>query len=118
MAYEHAVQKVARRVPIRIPTLPPPPTFLLPELLMNRRDFFAALPAAVLASRVFADDKLTPAKIGPNDWPWWRGPTRDGVAATQTIPLEWAAEKNILWQTDVPGRGHGAAIVVGDRVFL
>ncbi len=87
---------------------------------MNRRDFLAALPATAVASHLIADEKAAPAKIavGPNDWPWWRGPTRDGVAAAQKIPLEWAADKNVLWEAPVPGRGHGAAVVVGDRVFL
>lgn len=83
---------------------------------MDRREFLAALPACAVASQVLsADAKL---KIGPNDWPWWRGPTRDGVAAKQTIPLEWSATKNVLWEAPVPGRGHGSAIVVGERVFL
>src|SRR6202007_2402293 len=36
----------------------------------------------------------------------------------QKIPLEWSADKNVLWEAPVPGRGHGAAIVVGDRCFL
>src|SRR5688500_12590495 len=85
---------------------------------MDRRDFLATLPTAAVASYVGADDKLTPAKIAPHDWPWWRGPTRDGIAAAQKIPLQWSADKSVLWQADVRGRGHGAAIVVGDRVFL
>ena len=88
---------------------------------MDRRDFLAALPASAVAASLFADEpKTAPGKavIGPNDWPWWRGPNRDGIAAEQKIPLEWAAGKNVLWAADVPGRGFGAAIVVGDRVFL
>src|SRR5262245_34975580 len=52
---------------------------------MNRRDFLATLPAVAVASQLQAEDKPAPAKFGPDDWPWWRGPTRDGVAATQTI---------------------------------
>lgn len=56
---------------------------------------------------------------GESDWPWWRGPTRDGVApAGQTPPLTWSATENVIWQAPVPGRGHGAPTVVGDRVFL
>lgn len=83
---------------------------------MDRRDFLATLPACALASHLCAaEPKLA---VGPNDWPWWRGPTRDGVAAPQKVPLEWATDKNVMWQADVPGRGHGSAIVVGDRVFL
>ncbi|MEZ6056454.1 MAG: PQQ-binding-like beta-propeller repeat protein [Planctomycetaceae bacterium] len=53
------------------------------------------------------------------DWPWWRGPSRDGVAdADQTIPTRWSEEENILWKTPIPGRGHGSPTVVGNRVYL
>src|SRR4051794_32884006 len=47
---------------------------------MNRRTFLATASVAAVASRLPAAE---PAKItvGANDWPWWRGPTRDGVAA-------------------------------------
>jgi hypothetical protein len=87
---------------------------------MNRRSFLATVPAAAVGSLLRAGDKPAaeaPA-VGPTDWPWWRGPTRDGVAPAQPIPLEWAADKNVLWETPVPGRGHGGACVVGARVFL
>jgi outer membrane protein assembly factor BamB len=83
---------------------------------MNRRDFLATLPAAAVGSSLLgAESKIS---VGPNDWPWWRGPTRDGVAPAQKIPLEWSATKNIVWEAPVPGRGHGSAIVVGERAFL
>ncbi|MDB5307087.1 MAG: pvadh [Gemmataceae bacterium] len=57
--------------------------------------------------------------FGPTDWPWWRGPTRDGTAPPdQKPPLTWGEKENVVWQSPVPGRGHGAPAVVGDRVFL
>lgn len=53
------------------------------------------------------------------DWPWWRGPTRDGVAAAgQTPPLTWTDTENILWSFPIPGRGQGSPTVVGDQVFI
>src|SRR4051812_35104032 len=53
------------------------------------------------------------------DWPWWRGPNRDGSADAKTPPpTEWSDTQNIAWKAKVPGRGHGSPIVVGDRVFL
>jgi outer membrane protein assembly factor BamB len=53
------------------------------------------------------------------DWPAWRGPTRDGQAAPdQTPPVKWSETENVLWKTEVRGRGHGSPIVVGDQVFL
>jgi outer membrane protein assembly factor BamB len=62
------------------------------------------------------DDQL---KVSPNDWPWWRGPTRNGVAvADQNPPLAWSDTENVIWKAPIPGRGHGSPTVVGDQVFL
>lgn len=52
------------------------------------------------------------------DWPWWRGAARDGLSPEQKPPLEWGPEKNVLWKTELPGKGHSSATVVGDRVFV
>lgn len=60
-----------------------------------------------------------PIRFGPTDWPWWRGPNRNGIAdAKQQPPLKWSESENVLWKTPVPGRGHGSPTVVGDQVFL
>ena len=57
--------------------------------------------------------------VAATDWPWWRGPNRNGIAAAdQSPPLEWSDSKNVLWQAAIPGRGHGSITVVGNRVFL
>jgi outer membrane protein assembly factor BamB len=62
---------------------------------------------------------LNPTGVDLNDWPWWRGPLRNGVAPSgQTPPTEWSDEKNVVWKTSIPGRGHGSPIVVGDQVVL
>ena len=54
-----------------------------------------------------------------DDWPAWRGPTRDGIAAPgQTPPQHWSETENILWRTPVPGRGHSSPTVVGNRIYL
>jgi outer membrane protein assembly factor BamB len=52
-----------------------------------------------------------------SDWPWWRGPYRNGVAVG-AAPTEFGDDKNLVWKTPVPGRGHSSPIVVGDKVFL
>lgn len=53
------------------------------------------------------------------DWPWWRGPQRDGIVRqSETTPTKWNATEGIAWSADVPGRGNGSPIVVGDRVIL
>ena len=58
-------------------------------------------------------------KVEADDWPWWRGPQRNGIAnPNQNPPLTWSNTENILWKTAIPGRGHGSATVMGDQVFL
>jgi outer membrane protein assembly factor BamB len=59
--------------------------------------------------------------LAKHDWPWWRGPARNGIAdasQSQKMPLRWSETENVLWKTKVPGRGHASPTVVGDRVFL
>jgi outer membrane protein assembly factor BamB len=74
----------------------------------------ALSPALVIAQQV--DDQIA---VDPADWPWWRGPTRNGVAnPDQDPPTEWSATKNVAWKAPVPGRGHSSPTVVGSRVFL
>jgi outer membrane protein assembly factor BamB len=63
--------------------------------------------------------EVEPIEIAAKDWPWWRGPSRDGVAPRdQKPPLRWSESENVLWKSTVPGRGHGSPTVVGERVFL
>ena len=54
-----------------------------------------------------------------SDWPWWRGPQRNGIgAADQKPPLKWSETENVLWKTSIPGRGHSSPTVVGEQIFL
>ncbi|WP_373652022.1 PQQ-binding-like beta-propeller repeat protein [Schlesneria sp. DSM 10557] len=58
-------------------------------------------------------------QFAKDDWPWWRGPHRNGeAAADQSPPLIWSDTKNVVWKVEIPGKGHGSPILVGDRVFL
>jgi outer membrane protein assembly factor BamB len=63
---------------------------------------------------------VDPPRFDPaNDWPWWRGPNRDGkTGGDAEYPLRWGPKENVVWKADVPGRGLGSPIVVGTRVFL
>lgn len=66
-----------------------------------------------------AEPVALPPGLAADDWPWWRGPTHDGVAAPgQQVPLTWSETENVIWAADVPGRGNGSPTVVGDRVYL
>jgi hypothetical protein len=80
----------------------------------------AWLVSAVIASVLLAAEPTpSPIRFESTDWPWWRGPERNGIAAAdQDPPLTWSSTENVLWQVPVPGRGHGSVTVVGDQVFL
>ncbi|MCA9124329.1 MAG: PQQ-binding-like beta-propeller repeat protein [Planctomycetaceae bacterium] len=73
----------------------------------------------VTADSPAAEPSLAPTKFASSDWPWWRGPARNGIAAAdQTPPLKWSRTENVLWKAPIPGRGHGSVTVVGDQVYL
>jgi outer membrane protein assembly factor BamB len=60
---------------------------------------------------------MSPALLAEN-WPCFRGPTRQGVSAAKNLPLTWSATENIKWKTPVPGEGWSSPIVWENRVFL
>ncbi|MEI7901936.1 MAG: PQQ-binding-like beta-propeller repeat protein [bacterium] len=51
------------------------------------------------------------------NWPSWRGPRGDGTSLETGVPVKWSATENVIWKTELPGIGHAAPIVWGDRVF-
>ncbi|MCZ6673000.1 MAG: PQQ-binding-like beta-propeller repeat protein [Verrucomicrobia bacterium] len=53
-----------------------------------------------------------------DDWTEWRGSKGDGLVGETGFPIEWSADKNILWQTELPAPGNSSPIVYGDRLFL
>ena len=52
------------------------------------------------------------------DWPQFRGPTGQGHASAQSLPLEWSESRNVLWKTPVPGRGWSSPVISEGRVWL
>lgn len=75
--------------------------------------------ASLFAAVVFVGAGSAQTKNASGDWPFWRGPARDGSADPKSPPpTAWSDKENVVWKTPIPGRGHGSPIVVGDRVFL
>lgn len=73
---------------------------------------------ALLAAKRDASAETSEASSS-KDWPCWRGPNSNGVAASdQSPPTEWDETKNVVWKVSVPGRGHASPIVVGNKVIL
>jgi outer membrane protein assembly factor BamB len=52
------------------------------------------------------------------NWPRFRGPGGVGIGDDRPLPVQWDKKANIVWQTEVPGRGWSSPIIWGDRVFV
>lgn len=79
-----------------------------------------AVAACGVGSAAFAQEKGIgdfPNLSATTDWPWWRGPTRNGFASETPVPTKFSPA-NAKWKVPVPGRGHSSPTVVGSRIFL
>jgi outer membrane protein assembly factor BamB len=52
------------------------------------------------------------------DWPCFRGPSRQGISQERNVPTQWSATTNIRWKTPIPGEGWSSPVVSGDRLFV
>lgn len=88
-------------------------------MLLNLVVFYLLSGSPADATVVAHTTKVDPIDVARTDWPWWRGPDRNGVAiGDQNPPLQWSDPQGVLWKALVPGRGHGSPTIVGDQVFL
>ena len=73
-----------------------------------KRLFSTAILLCVFASLAAAAD----------NWPNWRGPTSNGVAAGMGYPITWSNSENVLWKASLPGRGASTPAVWGENIVL
>jgi outer membrane protein assembly factor BamB len=58
-----------------------------------------------------------PGGTGPDDWPQWRGPNRDGLAPA-AVQTTWPPEgPRVLWKKPI-GRGFSAPVTAAGRTFI
>jgi outer membrane protein assembly factor BamB len=58
-----------------------------------------------------------PVLAAEPSWPAFRGGPLAGVG-DKPLPATWAADKNVVWKTDIPGRGWSSPVIWGDKVFV
>ena len=51
------------------------------------------------------------------DWPQWRGPERDGVAAAFDVPASWPDTLRRQWSVDI-GLGYASPVLIGDQLYM
>ena len=59
---------------------------------------------------------LAPAQA--ENWPCFRGSSRQGVTDAKNLPLKWTETEGVKWKAGIPGEGHSSPVVWGDRIFL
>lgn len=60
---------------------------------------------------------LDPASLGES-WRQFRGGGASGISKRADLPVEWSGQKNLLWQTELPGRGASTPITCMQRVYV
>ena len=73
------------------------------------RIFTVAVVVALLVGAV--------SSAAAQDWPQWRGPARDGVAAAFDVPASWPDMLQRHWSVEI-GLGYASPVLIGDRLYL
>ena len=51
-------------------------------------------------------------------WTRWRGPSGQGLVEGGAYVDTWSGTDNVLWKTEVPGKGNSSPIIWKDKLFL
>ena len=52
------------------------------------------------------------------EWPQFRGPDGNGVAAEGAAPTKWSEAEHVSWKTTLPGKGWSSPVVAGGQVWM
>ena len=56
--------------------------------------------------------------LAKENWPQFRGPTGQGHAVTQGLPLHWSESENVVWKTPIPGRGWSSPVIFENQIWM
>jgi outer membrane protein assembly factor BamB len=81
---------------------------------MKQRPFFTMFGMAWAASMLL----LTSCKNEAQNWPQFRGPNSNLVAAEKNLADEWSDSKNIKWTYGISGESYSSPIIWGNKIFI
>ncbi len=70
---------------------------------------------ALLATALISGCVLS---LQAEDWPCFRGPSRQGISTEKNVPLKWGAQEQVAWKTPLPGNGWASPIIEDGRVYI
>ena len=77
------------------------------------------LDRAVSTARAMLLIPLATLSASADDWPQWRGPTRDGISRETGLLRAWPEQgPRLVWRNQTLGSGYSTPAVVGPRVFV
>jgi outer membrane protein assembly factor BamB len=51
-------------------------------------------------------------------WPQFRGPDGNGIAATADVPITWAEGTNVRWKTPIHGRAWSSPVILDKQIWM
>jgi outer membrane protein assembly factor BamB len=61
---------------------------------------------------------VTVAAMGQGCWPQFRGVDSSGLATEAMLPASWSTTENVVWKTEIPGKGWSSPIVWDDKIII
>ena len=61
---------------------------------------------------------LASTGLSAADFTQFRGESGKAVVAESNVPSTWSDDSNLLWKSELSGRGSSSPIVVGGKVFV
>lgn len=81
----------------------------------SNRPILGCFVLGLFAFGIFA---LEVPSLSAAEWPQWRGPEGQGVANDAKIAATWSEKENVVWRTNLPGRGWSSPVIDGDQIWL
>ena len=60
----------------------------------------------------------TSALAQEGNWTHFRGSNLDGISADDQVPVIWSDTTNVIWKTEIRGRGWSSPVVYGNQVWV
>jgi len=60
----------------------------------------------------------TVAKAQESNWTHFRGNNLNGVSSDSQVPVVWSDTTNVIWKTEIRGKGWSSPVIYGNQVWV
>ncbi len=71
-----------------------------------------------LSVAIVAFTAMWSLQAAAENWPQWRGPHGNNVAAERDLPIVWSETRGLVWKCPLPEWGNSTPAIWGDAVFV